>query len=464
MNSSGSNKLTLNRLLFGFLIVTSSFLTLSNLMPPSANAQPSTSSSPQNLSISLGNSTDAQIAVNQNYVYVLWSDDTTGNGDIYFRRSVDNGTSFGSTENLSNSPGNSTDAQIAVNQNYVYVLWSDDTTGNGDIYFRRSVDNGTSFRTTENLSVNSTALSSRPQIFAVGSNVYLAWTEPAAGNNEIFFRHSNDNGVSFGGGRPISKTPSVDGEYALFPRIASIGSNVYVVWQDKVSENYEIFLRESNDGGGRFSGIKNLSRNNTGDSVSPSIASLGNNVYVVWTDYNPGKSEIFLRASNDNASTFGGIKNISWSNGDSYDPKIALGGDSSLYVSWEDSSFREFTFDLIFRASDNSADTFQNKVNVGRYVGEIADHSQIAGSGNNVFVVWSEAPRYSYPPIYKIFLEVSRDNGKRFDDAINLSTGQGSSIEPKIAVSQQNKTVFVVWSEINNGNSEIQLVKLENFF
>src|ERR671910_204544 len=413
MNSSGSNKLTLNRLLFGFLIVTSSFLTLSNLMPLSANAQPSTSSSPQNLSISTGNSTDAQ---------------------------------------------------IAVNQNYVYVLWSDDTSGNGDIYFRRSVDNGTSFRTTENLSVNSTALSSRPQIFAVGSNVYLAWTEAAAGNNEIFFRHSNDNGVSFGGGRPISKTPSVDGEYALFPRIASIGSNVYVVWQDKVSENYEIFLRESNDGVGRFSGIKNLSRNNTGDSISPSIASLGNNVYVVWTDHNPGKSEVFLRASNDDASTFGGIKNISWSNGDSYDPKIALGGDSSVYVSWEDSSFREFTFDLIFRASDNSADTFQNKVNVGRYVGEIADHSQIAGSGNNVFIVWSEAPRYSYPPIYKIFLEVSRDNGKRFDDAINLSTGQGSSIEPKIAVSQQNKTVFVVWSEINNGSSEIRFVKLENFF
>src|SRR5918999_3483130 len=215
LNSSGSNKRTLNRLFFGFLIVTSSFLTLSSLMPPSANAQPSTSSSSQNLSNSTGNSTDAQIAVNQNNVYVLWSDDTTGNGDIYFRRSVDNGTSFGSTENLSNSPGNSTDAQIAVNQNNVYVVWSDGTTGNGDIYFKRSVDNGTSFGTTENLSVNSTALSSRPQISAVGSNVYLAWTEPAAGNNEIFFRHSNDSGVSFRGERLISKTFSVDGEYAL---------------------------------------------------------------------------------------------------------------------------------------------------------------------------------------------------------------------------------------------------------
>src|SRR5919107_133222 len=464
MNSSSSNKLTLNRLLFGFLIVTSSFLTLSSLMPPSANAQPLTSSSSQNLSNSTGNSTDAQIAVNQNSVYVLWSDDTTGNGDIYFKRSVDNGTSFGSTENLSNSPGNSTDAQIAVNENNVYVLWSDDTTGNGDIYFKRSVDNGTSFGTTENLSVNSTALSSRPQISAVGSNVYLAWTEPAAGNNEIFFRHSNDNGVSFRGERLISKTLSVDGEYALFPRIAAIGSNVYVVWQDKVSENYEIFLRESNDGGGRFSGIKNLSRNNTGDSISPSIASLGNNVYVVWTDYNPGKSEVFLRASKDNASTFGGIKNVSWSDGDSYDPKIAFGGNSSVYVLWEDSSFRGFTFDLVFRASDNSADTFQNKVKIGKYVGEIADRGQIAGTGNNIFVTWSEAPRYSYPPTYKIFVEASRDNGKSFDDAVNLSTGQGSSIEPKIAVSGNNRIVYVVWSEVTEGNSEVNFMKFENFF
>src|SRR5918994_4847653 len=152
MNNNGSNKLTLNELLFCSLIITSSFFTLSNLTPPSANAQPSTNSSPQNLSNSPGNSTDAQIAVNQNNVYVLWSDDTTGNGDIYFKRSADNGTNFGSTENLSNSPGKSTDAQIAVNQNNVYVIWSDGTTGNGDIYFKRSADNGTNFGSTENLS------------------------------------------------------------------------------------------------------------------------------------------------------------------------------------------------------------------------------------------------------------------------------------------------------------------------
>ena len=83
----------------------------------------------------------------------MWTDNSTGNGDIYYTRSADNGTSFGSTQNLSNNPGNSTAAQIAVYQDNVYVVWEDATTGNGDIYFKKSVDNGTSFSNVENLSI-----------------------------------------------------------------------------------------------------------------------------------------------------------------------------------------------------------------------------------------------------------------------------------------------------------------------
>jgi hypothetical protein len=372
-------------------------------------------------------------------------------------------TSLGS-QNLSNNPGNSTDARIAVYQNNVYLVWSDATTGNGDIYFKRSVDNGTSFGTTENLSINSTGLSSDPQMSAAGGHVYIAWTDPTSGNNEIHFRHSNDAGVSFRGARQLSKTLSVDGEHALFPRLSAIGNSVYVVWQDKVSGNYEIFLRESNDGANKFSGIKNLSRNNTGDSISPQIASSGGNVYVVWADNEPGKSEIFLRASNDDAETFGGLKNVSWSDGSSYDPQITVSGNSTVYVLWEDSSFREFTFDLVLRASLNAANTFQNKANIGRFVGEISDYGKVAAQSNNIFIVWSDAPRYGYPPTYEIFLGASRDNGKSFDDAINISPGPGNSIDPQIAISEEDKTVLVVWSEITNGNSEIRFAKLEDFF
>jgi hypothetical protein len=285
-----------------------------------------------------------------------------------------------------------------------------------------------------------------------------------SGSNEIFYRHSNNTGERFRGVSELSKTLSVDGESALYPQMSAIGNNVYVVWQDKVSGSNEIFLRESNDGGNKFSGIKNLSRNNTGDSITPRIASSGNSVFVVWTDSEPGKAQIFARASNDNAAKFGGIKNVSWSSGRSYDPQIAVGGNNSLYILWEDTSFREFTFDSVLRASFDLASTFQDKVNLGRYVGEISDYGQMATHGNSVFVVWSDSPQYRYPQMYKIFLEASRDNAKSFDDAINLSTGTGKSIDPQLAVSPIDRSVFVVWTEITEANSDIQFVKLANFF
>ena len=58
---------------------------------------------------------------------------------------------------------------------------------------------------------------------------------------------------------------------------------------------------------------------------------------------------------------------------------ILVWAENSLYVLWEDTSFREFTFDLILRASTDMANTFQDKVNLGRYVGEISDYGQYGG-------------------------------------------------------------------------------------
>jgi hypothetical protein len=457
-----NTRFTLNPLLGSLLIILTAFSSAN--IPSPVYSQQGPDSSSQNLSNNPGNSTDSRISVYQNNVYLIWTDDTTGNKDIYFKKSVDNGTTFGSTENLSNNPGNSTNAQIALSQDNVYLVWSDDTSGNGDIYFKRSVDNGTTFGSTENLSLNNTSLSSGPQVSISGNNVYVVWQDIASGKNAIFYRHSNDTGVTFRGVRELSKTISVNGESALYPRISAIGNNVYVVWQDQVSGNNEVFLRGSNDGGNKFTGIKNLSRNNTGDSITPRIATSGNNVFVVWTDSEPGKAQIYSRASTDNAAKFGGIKNVSWSSGRSYDPQITVGGNSSLYIMWEDTSFRKFTFDLILRASSDMANTFQDKVNLGRYVGEISDYGQIVAYGNNIFVVWSDSPQYIYPPEYKIFLEISRDNAKSFDDAINLSAGTGRSIDPQIAVSPIDKSGFIAWTEITKTNSDIHFVKLANLF
>jgi hypothetical protein len=365
-----------------------------------------------------------------------------------------------STQTLSNSPGNSTNPQIALFNSNLYVVWRDDSTGNGDIYFKRSVDNGTTFDTVNNISENNTGSSSDPEIGTNSNNVYVVWTDTSSSMSEIFFRQSINEGVNFGGIKELSKTRSVDGEFALYPRIITHGNNVYVTWQDKVLGSNEIFFRASNDGGNKFTGIKNLSRNNTGDSISPVLAASANNTFVAWSDTSPVKNEILLRASLDGGNTFGGVKNVSWNEGSSYDPQLAIYG-PNLYALWEDNSQGGLNFDLIFRTSSDGGRNFAEKQNIARYLGESSDYGQVIAAGQNVFVVWSESPQFRYPPTYEIFIKTSRDNGTTFGDGVNLSNNDGSSVDPHIVVSQDQKMVFVVWNDISNGSSEISLIRLQ---
>jgi hypothetical protein len=106
-----------------------------------------------NLSGNPGNSTFPSLATSGNNVYVIWTDNTTGNGDVYLKRSVDNGTTFGNLESISSNLGKSVDPEIAVNQDKMYIVWTDETTGNGDVYFKASLDKGITFSSVENLSM-----------------------------------------------------------------------------------------------------------------------------------------------------------------------------------------------------------------------------------------------------------------------------------------------------------------------
>ena len=100
------------------------------------------------INLSNENSFDQQIAALGNKSYVVWADETTGNGDIYFKRSTDGGATFSSTTiNLSNNTGSSVNPKISAaassvsgsnsNNNNVYVVWVDETTGNNEILFKR---------------------------------------------------------------------------------------------------------------------------------------------------------------------------------------------------------------------------------------------------------------------------------------------------------------------------------------
>ena len=396
-------------------------------------------------------SSDPQIAVSGNNLYVIWEDFTPGNWEIFFKRSRDNGVKFSSTINLSDNDEESARPQIAVSDNNVYVVWVDFTRGNYDIMFRASNDNGASFSNTSNLSNNvgerrDPKRSDSPRISASGSNVHVVWVY----DDSIFLRTSTDNGTSFGDAISLSRNTTTDGSFAR-PQIITSNNNLYVVWVD----NKEILFRTSNDNGASFGNALNLSaesKNATAPKRSdlPRLAVSDDNVYIVWVDYTPGNYDIMFRASRDNGARFNEVVELSTIAALSDLPYIAASG-SHVYVVWDDYNLAE-GLDVFLRTSTDNGATFGSLISLIRNTG-YALSTPIAVSGNNVYVISSIGN-------VDIFLRTSTDNAITFSDAINLSNNTGGSSDPNIAVLGEN--VYVVWEDYETGNAEVFFMALDS--
>ena len=191
--------------------------------------------------------------------------------------------------NLSNNNGYSINQKLLQSNEFTYVVWTDTSNsanGSGNIFFRSSNDSGISFSNIVILS-NKTGDSNLPDISSYGNNVYVTWEDESLRNSHIYFRSSSNNGATFGEILDISN----DSVWPTLARVASNKNYVYVVWVGSNADdpsNFEVFLRSSNDSGQSFGPVFDLSKSG-GDSIDPHIMvpTKSNNVYLAYTDCDP---------------------------------------------------------------------------------------------------------------------------------------------------------------------------------
>jgi hypothetical protein len=124
---------------------------------------------------------------------VVWYDETPTNGltDICYKQSTDAGASWSTNKKLTWTAGDSKSPAIAIDAlNVLHVVWFDYTPGNPDIYYRNSTDAGATWSTIQNLTLNSG--NSMYPAMAVDSsgNVHVLWEDDTPGNKEIYYRKS----------------------------------------------------------------------------------------------------------------------------------------------------------------------------------------------------------------------------------------------------------------------------------
>lgn len=318
------------------------------------------------------------VVVKDNIVYAVWQDwrNVSDNlrPDIYFAKgTIDNtGNATFSTNVMVNdiphSPLNdkpSAPAMAVGDDGTIHIIWTDmrniDNQLEGvDIYFSRSTDGGSSFEKNQ-LIGSTTGGSSGASIATAGNYVYIVYEhccDPA--NNVLDFVLSSNNGQSFGDLETIF-IPSEGETGSGQPTIAAEGSNVYIAFQLKTTDDgNKVALMKSNNYGASFSdSIFIYDDEGSATQSDISLAISGDNVYITWHDVRE-PAGVYFSVSNDKGSTFPSTQLII-ETGSSYPtPAISANGD---HVSITYSGRHEgiYGFVVLTKISDDAGTTWSNE-------------------------------------------------------------------------------------------------------
>jgi hypothetical protein len=242
---------------------------------------------------------------------------------------------------------------------------------------------------------------------------------------------------------------------SVYAQIAAIGNNVYLIWQESITDNsneknYDIYFKKSKDNGNSFSKPINLS-NNTGFSEHPQIALSKNGIFIVWADNtDSNNTEIMFTKSEDNGTTFTKVINISNNSKNSNNVEISA-FDENIYVIWQDidqNNNNNKNSSIMFKSSIDSGNTFNATIQLATNTNDA--YPKINSYQDYVYIVWNSENNSLSKDIENsgLFFIKSSDKGNTFDNSIRLVHNNFG--ESQISVSREE--VLIGWGGLHAKN------------
>ena len=291
----------------------------------------------------LNKGTPATVTDSNGNIWVAWDAGATGSRDVYIGKLAAAGENFGTSVKLTNSSKDKCNPAIAVDNNdTLYVAWQDNRNGKWDVYMSTCAD-GINW-SAERKVTDSDSNHINPAIvadIASPSRAYIVWQDDLAGNQDIYIASSSDGFAT----KTVSRITS-DNSDQTEPAIAADSSNtVYVVWTDSRNGTSDIYGAASNNGPWTNKPIVNKA----GNQSNPAIATEadGTVLHFAWVDDTAGNRDIYYATSDGlPTSPVSGRNIVDDSTGaDQLEPAIittgSTGDNLKVFVCWQDK--RNFT-------------------------------------------------------------------------------------------------------------------------
>jgi Putative Ig domain/Right handed beta helix region len=354
---------------------------------------------------------------------------------------------FGSNEIVSdgtNSKGHP--ATVADAAGNIWAVWETGPDGSRNISVAAMAAQANAFASSVALTT-SAADQCNPDI-ALGSDgqLYVVWQDNSSGNWDIFLATSSD-GITWS--RPVQLTNSDNNQTLPAIAIDSQSPNrVYVVWQDDRNGGADIYVANSTNAFAE-SAVFRLTSDGA-DQLDPKIAIDGLNVaYVIWTDMRNGQADIYGAAS----GSYDWV-NVPIVTAGSTQTSPALAADpstSALHILWVDDApgHRD-----IYYASSNGlpASPLTGSSIIDDTTGaDQLDPTIACGDNLNVFACWQDLRHSSDTDLFlaDVGSGTAKTNILIGDNSTN--TGQG---EPALGIDSHGNP-YVVWTDARSAQTEI---------
>lgn len=298
-------------------------------------------SAPEDVSRGADLATHPDIAIEPSgAIDCVWSVKTSRSAfsEVYFSRSSDGGKNWTNPVDVSNSVAISVEPALAVGKgNSVYVVWSSSSNVDSapDVYCAISSDFGKTWTKPEDISATPGA-STEPTI-AVGADgtVHVAWLDATSGGNRPDIYYVKRSSARWSAPKNVSDSPRVSGHPAL---ACGTKGKTYLVWSDnsKRERAADIWCARMGSAG-KDGKVLNISNTPGVSSECSIVAGPKGEVGVVWSDTSSGKStpDIYTRVSCENLDDVSFAIDLSKSTGVSLHPHLSIVG-KKMFVVWEE--------------------------------------------------------------------------------------------------------------------------------
>jgi len=392
-------------------------------------------------------------------IWVVWNSYRTGNGEIFYKVYDSSKVHpWSSEKNLTANPNaDKTPSIMQAKDGKIWVVWSTNRDGNYKIYYKTSSDNGATWSLDQNLTaIQNPKDDEHPSIMQTANGtIWLAWSANRTGNYEIYYKTSHDNGATWSTDKFLNYTDTDDRNPSI---TQTADGKIYFVWvrnadQDKDGDAdlniwYKTYYYSSIWNKWMWSsGINQVTTDLDVLNGNPSITQTKDGkILVVWNSDKVGDQEdlyyrILLSAELPTRLTI--------NQGGDFAPSIMQAADGTIWIVW--AAYRADNFDIYYMTTKIlpphdvaifSVIPTEATVNQGQTV-SIEVVAQNHGTNNENFKV-------------RLYANSTLIN----ETTIGLSSGQLYPIT--FTWNALNTGTYKIWANVSVVNGEIYI--LDNFF